>query len=132
MLFWEKICKLKSEGGFGIRLVREMNIVLLVKLGWRLLNTKDGFWVNIMRKKFRVGEVEDVSWLEIKGTWLSIWRSLVMGLREVVVSGMVWVFGDGFRIRFWKDNWLVNEFLVMLSMVDILEEKMEVRVREVW
>ena len=55
-----------------------------------------------------------------------------MGLREVVVPGMAWVLGDGSRIRFWKDNWLVNEPLAMLSMVDIPEERMEVRVREVW
>lgn len=54
-----------------------------------------------------------------------------MGLREVVVPGMAWVLGDGSRIRFWKDNWLVNEPLAMLSMVNIPEERMEVRVREV-
>ena len=50
----------------------------------------------------------------------------------MVVPGMAWVLGDGCRIRFWKDNWLVNEPLAMLSMGDILEERLEVRVREVW
>ena len=58
LVSWGKICKPKSEGGLGIRLAKEMNIALLAKLGWRLLNTQDGLWVKIMRKKnssWRVG-----------------------------------------------------------------------------
>lgn len=55
-----------------------------------------------------------------------------MGLREVVVPGMAWVTGDGGRIRFWKDSWLLKEPLSELSMVEIPEERLEERVCDLW
>ena len=54
LVSWGKICKPKSEGGLGIRLAKEMNIALLAKLSWRLLNTQDGLWVKILRKNFEL------------------------------------------------------------------------------
>ncbi|XP_013607689.1 PREDICTED: uncharacterized protein LOC106314355 [Brassica oleracea var. oleracea] len=70
--------------------------------------------------------------ISVKGTWSPTWRSLVLGLREVVVPGLAWVLGDGRRVRFWKDNWLLNEPLSELSTVDISEEMVEVRARDLW
>jgi len=61
MVAWERLCKPKREGGLGIRSAKEMNNALLAKLGWRLLNTRDGLWVQILRKKFRVGEIYEPS-----------------------------------------------------------------------
>ena len=55
-----------------------------------------------------------------------------MGLREVVVPGLAWVLGDGRRVRFWKDNWLLNEPLSELSTMDIPEEMVEVRAQDLW
>lgn len=55
LVSWDKICKPKREGGLGIRLEKEMNVALLAKLRWRLLNTYDTLWVKVLRKKFRVG-----------------------------------------------------------------------------
>ena len=76
--------------------------------------------------------MDDLSWLSVKGTWSPTWRSLVLGLREVVVPSLAWVLGDGRRVRFWKDNWLLNEPLSELSTVDIPEEMVEVRARDLW
>lgn len=55
-----------------------------------------------------------------------------MGLREVVVPGLSWVLGDGRRVCFWKDNWLVNEPLAELSMVDVPDDIVELRARDLW
>lgn len=132
LVSWEKICKPKREGGLGIRLAKEMNVALLAKFGWRMLNTEDGLWVNILGKKFRVGELDDVSWLVPKGRWSPTWRSLIMGIREVVVPGVGWVLGDGRKVRFWKDKWLLNEPLQSLSLVDIPEELTERKVSDLW
>ena len=69
LVSWERICKPKREGEIDIQLAKEMNVALLAKLGWRKLNTEDGLWVNILRKKFRVGELYDAFWLVSQGRW---------------------------------------------------------------
>ena len=132
LVSWEKICKPKREGGLGIRSAKEMNIALLAKLGWRLLNTQDGLWVQILRKKFRVGEIHESSWLVPQGSWSPTWRSLVLGIRAVVIPGASWILGDGRRVRFWKDNWLLHEPLHGLSMVDIPEALLEAKACDLW
>ena len=132
LVSWEKICKPKTKVGLGIRLAKEMNIALLAKLCWRLLNTQEGLRVKILRHKFKVGEVKDPSWLIVRGNWSPTWRSLVLSLREVVVPGLSWVIRDGRWVRFLKDNWLLNESLAESSLVDVLKEILEPRVHDIW
>ena len=109
-----------------------MNIALLAKLGWRLLNSQDGLWVRILHNKFRVGDLYDPTWLVGKGVWSPSWRSLTLGIREVVVPGASWVLGDGRKVRFWKDKWLLNEPRLQSSMVEIPVEMVEAKVRDLW
>lgn len=52
------------------------------------------------------------SWLVPKGTWSSTRRSVGIGLRDVVVMGQSWVIGNGCKIRFWKDKWMLNKLLL--------------------
>ena len=132
LIAWEKVCKPKREGGVGIRSAKEMNIALLGKLGLRLLNAHDALWVTILRKKFRVGELCDTSWTTVQGSWSPTWRSLMLGIREVVVPGTCWILGDGRRVRFWRDNWLLNEPLYKSSTVLIPEEILETKVCDLW
>jgi len=47
-----------------------------------------------------------------KSNWSSTWRSVGVGLREVVQQGRSWVVGDGKKILFWKDKWLSGETLL--------------------
>ncbi|WZZ66780.1 hypothetical protein YC2023_078150 [Brassica napus] len=132
MVAWERICKPKREGGLGLRSAKGMNIALLAKLGWRLLNTHDGLWVQILRKKFRVGEIYETSWLVAQGNWSPTWRSLILGIRQIVVPSVSWILGDGHHVRFWKDNWLLNEPLQGLSNVAIPEAILEATARDLW
>ena len=55
-----------------------------------------------------------------------------MGIREVVAPGVSWILGDGRRVRFWRDKWLLNESLDALSLVDIPEEIAEAKTRDLW
>ena len=55
-----------------------------------------------------------------------------MGIREVVAPGVSWIVGDGRRVRFWRDKWLLNESLDALSLVDIPEEIAEAKTRDLW
>lgn len=54
---WQDVCKLKSEGGLGLRPLKEVNVVNGLKLIWRILSAKSLWsqWVHktlLNRKKF--------------------------------------------------------------------------------
>lgn len=68
LISWNRICLPKTEGGLGIRRSRDMNKALLAMIGWRLLHDRDSFWAKVLRKKYQVGEVHDLSWLVMKST----------------------------------------------------------------
>lgn len=42
---WKDICKLKKEGGLGMRSLKEINLVSCLKLVWRILSS-NSVWVN--------------------------------------------------------------------------------------
>lgn len=65
------MCKPKAEGGLGIRKSREMNKALLAKVGWRLLSDDTSLWARVVRKKYKVGDVHDYTWVVPKGSWSS-------------------------------------------------------------
>ena len=52
LVSWDKVCRLKADGGLGIRVSRDMNKALLAKVGCRLLNGKEGLWARVLRSKY--------------------------------------------------------------------------------
>ncbi|KAG7567714.1 Ribonuclease H domain [Arabidopsis thaliana x Arabidopsis arenosa] len=112
LLSWKKVCRPKAEGGLGLRPAQDMNKALVAKVGWRLIQDKTSLWARVLRSKYKVGEVQDPSWLKPKSSWSSTWRSIGVGLREVVARGIGWVPGDGKIIRFWVDRWLLEKPLL--------------------
>ncbi|KAG7559018.1 Reverse transcriptase zinc-binding domain [Arabidopsis thaliana x Arabidopsis arenosa] len=112
LIGWRKVCLPKGEGGLGIRAAKDMNKALIAKVGWRLLNDKRSLWARVLRSKYRVGEPHDQNWMRVKSTWSSTWRSVGVGLREVVFPGLSWVIGDGSTLKFWVDKWVSNRPLL--------------------
>lgn len=45
---WDKVCKLKNEGGLGIKNLDLFNIALFTKWKWRLLTNDDAYWRDII------------------------------------------------------------------------------------
>lgn len=100
------------EQSYSPKRAKEMNKALVSKLGWRLLHEQDSLWTKIVRKKYKVGSLHDRSCLVAKNNSSSTWRSITMGLREVVAPGTSWVIGDGRCARFWSNRWLFNARLM--------------------
>lgn len=52
---WKDVCKVKSEGGFGIRSLKEVHSVYGLKLIWRMLSGESLWrkWIKVylMKKK---------------------------------------------------------------------------------
>jgi hypothetical protein len=49
---WGSLCKPKEMGGLGLRRMREVNLALISKLGWNLLNNIDLMWVSQLHCKY--------------------------------------------------------------------------------
>lgn len=111
LLPWSKVCLPKGEGGLGIRSALNMNKSLIAKVGWRVLKDEKSLWAQVVRHKYKVGVFHDLSCLRVKSNCSVVWRSIVTGLKEVVLPGQSWVAGDGRSIRFWTDKWLTNSSL---------------------
>ena len=79
----------------GIRVSRDMNKALIAKVGWRLLYDKESLWARVLRSKYAVGDNHDATWMTVGRNVSSIWRSVAMGIREVIVPGHSWVIGNG-------------------------------------
>ncbi|KAL9278245.1 putative ribonuclease H domain-containing protein [Arabidopsis thaliana] len=132
LLAWTKICKPKEEGGLGVRGSRDMNKALVAKVGWRLLGDDKSLWARVLRSKYKVGEVQNHSWLAPKSHWSSTWRSISTGLRAVVTCGLGWVPGDGRSINFWLDKWLLNTSLLSHATRTIPVAEINKKVEEYW
>ncbi|KAG7533623.1 Ribonuclease H domain [Arabidopsis thaliana x Arabidopsis arenosa] len=132
LVAWEKVCKPKKEGGLGIRLSRDMNKALISKVGWRLIKDHTSLWARVLRSKYKVGGLQDRTWINAKRPSSSTWRSVIGGLKEVVTRGSRWVVGDGREVRFWTDKWLSNEPLLDSVVTDVPTDQMELRVKELW
>jgi hypothetical protein len=49
---WDSICTPKAISGLAIRKMREVNLALISKLGWQLLNNSDSLWVSQLQGKY--------------------------------------------------------------------------------
>ena len=132
LVSWVKICRPKAEGGLGIRVSREMNKSLIAKVGWRLLHDKESLWARVLRSKYSVGDIHDLAWMIVGKKVLSTWRSIAMGIREVVAKGHTWVIGNGRGIKFWTDRWLSGQSLMAIAIADLPDEYENITARELW
>ncbi|KAG7552028.1 Reverse transcriptase domain [Arabidopsis thaliana x Arabidopsis arenosa] len=132
LVSWKTVCRPKRDGGLGIRTACDMNKALLAKLGWRLLHDQSGLWAGVLRSKYKVGDLRDQNWIVAKSNWLSTWRSVGIGLREVVLNGYSWVIGDGKNILFWRDKWLADLPLMDTATQDVPAEYERLTARDLW
>ena len=49
---WDSLCIPKLLGGLGLRKMREVNLALVTKLGWKLLTKLDCLWVSQLHCKY--------------------------------------------------------------------------------
>lgn len=48
---WEKICSLKSKGGFGLGRIKKINIACLMKKTWDIAFGKESLWIRWIHAK---------------------------------------------------------------------------------
>ncbi|KAG7579199.1 hypothetical protein ISN45_Aa03g033600 [Arabidopsis thaliana x Arabidopsis arenosa] len=132
LIAWKRVCLPKSEGGAGIKQAADMNKALLAKVGWRVLQDRTSLWAKVLRCKYKIGDMHNTAWTKPSSNWSSTWRSVAMGIREVVFPGQSWVLGDGKEIKFWKDKWLMHKPLIELVEGELPAERENELVKSLW
>lgn len=106
---WRDVCKLRSEGGLGIRNLKEVNRVNGLKLIWRLLSGDSlwGDWIreNLLKRKNFWSIKENTQ----AGSWM--WRK-ILKLREAAKFFYKREVGNGRTTSFWYDNWSTKGVLM--------------------
>lgn len=49
---WQKLCKLKSDGGLGFKDLYAFNLALLAKQGWRNIHHSQSFVAQIFKGRY--------------------------------------------------------------------------------
>uniref|UniRef100_A0A803Q693 RNase H type-1 domain-containing protein n=1 Tax=Cannabis sativa TaxID=3483 RepID=A0A803Q693_CANSA len=103
---WSRLVKQKFDGGMGFRSLRDFNIAMLCKQGWRLIINPN----SLVRQVFKVRYYAHGEFLtaELGSNPSFIWRSLVEA-QSVLKAGLRMWIGDGLSIRFVSDLWLPRE-----------------------
>ncbi|XP_026420576.1 uncharacterized protein LOC113316631 [Papaver somniferum] len=100
---WLDIALPKALGGLNINRNDILNLALLTKLAWRMINQKDDLWVQIFACKYFVN-VNPLNDMVVQhGFW--DWRGICHGI-EIVKKHYVWKIGDDESISIWKDSWI--------------------------
>jgi len=100
---WSEVCKLKEEGGLGLKPLKEANEVSLLKLIWRILSARDSLWVKWVNKhlirKETFWSVKENTGL---GSWL--WRKILKQRDKARLFHRMEVRSGTFT-SFWHDHW---------------------------
>jgi len=102
------VCKPKRDGGLGVRDVRAVNLSLLAKWKWRLLNDGEALWKEVLLEKYGrvIGDLlvrEDYVWPSYVSKW---WRDLVrMDGSNWFNSEITRRVGNGRNTSFWEAEW---------------------------
>ena len=76
---WNSVCQAKENSGLGLRDVRVLNVSLLAKWKWRLLDGETGLWKPVLVKRYG----PNVTTL-VEGAVAHHWRSASTWWRDVV------------------------------------------------
>lgn len=64
---WRKICHPKNERGWGVKDTKVVNLILLAKWRWRLIQHDNPLWKKVLKEKYgdsigNLVEMEEVNW----------------------------------------------------------------------
>lgn len=100
---WDKLCEPKSCGGMGFKKIKQFNMALLAKQGWRLQTMHTSLVYKVL--KARYFPHSDFLHASIGNNPSYTWQS-ILAAQPLVQEGMRWRVANGRDIRIWKDKWL--------------------------
>jgi hypothetical protein len=109
---WSEVCQPRSNGGLGVRDVGKVNLSLLLKWRWKLIQGEDAIWKRVLVARYGENVRSNVHWIDhpIHNRASVWWKDLC---RIDIFEGGSWFalnvvrrVGRGDSTRFWKDAWM--------------------------
>jgi hypothetical protein len=136
---WEVVCLPKKKGGLGVRDVRAVNISLLAKWRWRLLEANNTVWQEVIKAKYGTNAVGRVDvGLECQPWYASLWWKDICSIGANLdihwFSRSVYKkLGNGASISFWFDSWVGDAPLkYQFPRLFAISSQKEEKVASVW
>ncbi|XP_050386353.1 uncharacterized protein LOC126802719 [Argentina anserina] len=99
---WNFLCKPKDDGGLGFRDIHILNMSLLAKQCWRLVQEPDSLWARIMKARY----FPDCSIFEATKGYRASWSwASIIEARDLLVKGGCWQVENGQSINIWGNKW---------------------------
>lgn len=91
---WDKLCKVKENGGLGFKKLRDFNVAMLAKQTWRLVNNSNPLVTKLMQARYYPGT--DFLNVILGNSPSYVCRSLFKA-QEIVKQGGCKHIGKGYR-----------------------------------
>ena len=114
---WDKVTTSIDCGGLGLKILHQMNLAFMAKLGWRLLQEKQCLWANVLSGKYMRNHFT-IPYLKFKSGASSIWNGILKAL-PLLTNGMSRLIGDGNDVLFWLDRWVDEQPLSALLLLEL-------------
>lgn len=103
MVKWAWVCPPKELGGLGITNSRLLNIAMMCKWIWKIVQGSSGLWVDLLRAKY----FPNGNFFEGRARGSPFWNDL-QSIKAAFALGAKFLIGDGRSTRFWTEQrWLV-------------------------
>ena len=99
----KKLCAPKASGGMGFKSLKEFNLAMLAKQGWRLQQRQNSLTHHVLKSKYFPHY--DFSQAMLGNNPSFMWRSL-MAAQDIVKHDLRWRIGNGEKVKVWGDKWL--------------------------
>ncbi|XP_026450339.1 uncharacterized protein LOC113350414 [Papaver somniferum] len=122
IISWKRVCTPFKEGGLGIHRLEVINKVLLMKMLWKILNSKEE-WAQFFNAKFK----------DKYGLWITSWKqsSIWKGIKwdwNYLKENVRWTVGNGANISVWFDTWVGDSPLVnQIGFSNLVQNNMNMR-----
>lgn len=100
---WPDMCLPKSQGGLGFRDIKQFNMAMLGKQGWRLMVSPESLCARVLKGKY-YHNCDFMSATKKKNA-SHAWRAILAD-RKVLQMGCIRRIGDGSATNIWRDQWL--------------------------
>jgi hypothetical protein len=110
---WSVVCKERKKGGLGVRDIRLVNLSLLAKWRWRIIQPGRSLWKDVLIAKYGCQILKEVNWSNFRIPPLasSWWKNIVLIDNEI--PGKNWFedsvsrkVGNGLSTPFWTTKWV--------------------------
>jgi hypothetical protein len=93
----------RNQGGLGIRDMKSINLALIAKLGWKILNNSKNIWVQLLQKKYIKYENFLSSPTPTLTSWF--WKGIRM-CKSLLQSGSCFQVAVNSDFPIWTTSWV--------------------------